>query len=568
MTRILIVDDDPALLQALPEALRLRLADVTVDTCESAADALRRMRAADYDAVVSDIKMPGVDGLALLAGVRTFLPATPTLLITGHGQDDLVLQALRGGAYDFIPKPIDRDYFVASLKRALETRHLRRQLEEQRSALERHAVELERTVEERTRELRRANDLKDQFLAMVSHELRSPLGAIRMWASLLRSGKLDPERRGRALEAIERSAVMQAKLVEDLLDVSRIVTGKLVLELRPVDLAEVAEAALDAVRTEAEAREVELEPVFELSGGHVEGDPARLQQVLWNLLSNAVKFSRPRGRVVLRVARAGSEAVVSVRDEGEGIEAEFLPHVFERFRQADNTRTRTHGGLGLGLALVHHLVVLHGGAVSAESDGSGRGATFTVTLPLVEGRAAAKDVVALRPAPRGERERAAATLEGVRVLVVDDDPDARESVVTVLEQAGASVRAVASAADAVEALEREPSDVLLSDIAMPGVDGYTLLGRARARLRGRELPAAALTAYAGAEDRRRALAAGFQAHLAKPVDPAQLLAVVAELAQATPEPVSIEVGGTQRVSSAEPGRAAGLTGTGERCRSG
>ncbi|TMA56496.1 MAG: response regulator [Deltaproteobacteria bacterium] len=327
---------------------------------------------------------------------------------------------------------------------------------------------------------------------------------------------------------------MQAKLVEDLLDVSRIVTGKLVLELRPVDLAEVAEAALDAVRTEAEAREVELEPVFELSGGHVEGDPARLQQVLWNLLSNAVKFSRPRGRVVLRVARAGSEAVVTVRDEGEGIEAEFLPHVFERFRQADNTRTRTHGGLGLGLALVRHLVVLHGGAVTAESDGSGRGATFTVTLPLVEGRAAAKDVFALRPALRGERERAAATLEGVRVLVVDDDPDARESVVTVLEQAGASVRAVASAADAVEALEREPSDVLLSDIAMPGVDGYTLLGRARARLRGRELPAAALTAYAGAEDRRRALAAGFQAHLAKPVDPAQLLSVVAELAQATP----------------------------------
>src|SRR5438445_748421 len=333
MTRILIVDDDPGLLQALPEALRLRLVDVAVDTCDSAADALGRIAAIDYDAVVSDIKMPGMDGLAVLAEIRARLPNTPTLLITGHGQHDLVLQGLRGGAYDFIAKPIDRDYFVASLKRALETRRLRRQLDEQRSALEQHAVELERSVEERTRELRKANEVKDQFLAMLSHELRSPLGAIRMWASLLRSGKLDPERRARALEAIERSAVMQAKLVEDLLDVSRIMTGKLVLELGPVDLADVGEAALDAVRVAAEAKGVELEPVFDPIGDQVEGDPARLQQVVWNLLSNAVKFSPPGGRVVLRVCRAGSQAIISVRDEGEGIEPGFLPHVFERFRQ-------------------------------------------------------------------------------------------------------------------------------------------------------------------------------------------------------------------------------------------
>src|SRR5205807_4143900 len=223
-----------------------------------------------------------------------------------------------GGAYDFIPKPIERDYFVASLARAIETRHLRRQLDEQRSTLE-------RTVEERTRELRKANEVKDQFLAMLSHELRSPLGAIRMWASLLRSGKLDPERRARALEAIERSAVMQAKLVEDLLDVSRIVTGKLVLELGPVDLADVCEAALDAVRVAAEAKGVELESVFDPIGDQVEGDPARLQQVVWNLLSNAVKFSPPGGRVVLRGCRAGSEAIISVRDEGEGSEPGFLP---------------------------------------------------------------------------------------------------------------------------------------------------------------------------------------------------------------------------------------------------
>jgi len=527
MTRILIVDDDPALLQALPEALRLRLVDMAVDTCDSAADALRRIAATGYDAVVTDIKMPGMDGLALLAEIRRLRPDTPTLLITGHGQHDLVVQALRGGAYDFIPKPIDRDYFVASLKRAIETRHLRRQLDEQRSTLE-------RTVEERTRELRKANDVKDQFLAMLSHELRSPLGAIRMWASLLRTDKLDPERRARALEAIERSAVTQAKLIEDLLDVSRIVTGKLVLDVGPVDLTDVAEAALDAVRAAAEAKQIRLEQVFELTGKQVEGDPARLQQVVWNLLSNAVKFSAAGGRIVLRVSRARSEAVVSVRDEGEGIETEFLPHVFERFRQADNTRTRTHGGLGLGLAIVRDLVAQHGGAVAAESGGKGQGATFTVRLPLVEGRPEARRVVALGPAFKGERAPAAPTLRGVRVLVVDDDPDARESVAAVLEQAGATVQAVESAGDAVESLEREPSDVLVSDIAMPGVDGYTLLGRARARLRGREIPAAALTAYAGSEDRGRALAAGFQAHLAKPVDPAQLVAVVAELAHVIP----------------------------------
>ena len=527
MSRILIVDDDAALLRALPEALRLRLADAAVDTCDSAADALRLIAATDYDAVVSDIKMPGMDGLVLLAEIRSLRPDTPTLLITGHGQHDLVVQALRGGAYDFIPKPIERDYFVASLARAIETRHLRRQLDEQRSTLE-------RTVEERTRELRKASEVKDQFLAMLSHELRSPLGAIRMWASLLRTGKLDPERRARALEAIERSAVTQAKLIEDLLDVSRIVSGKLVLDVGPVNLTDVAEAALDAVRGAAEAKGVRLEQVLELTGNQVEGDPARLQQVVWNLLSNAVKFSAAGGRIVLRVSRARSEAVVSVRDEGEGIETEFLPHVFERFRQADNTRTRTHGGLGLGLAIVRDLVAQHGGAVAAESAGKGQGATFTVRLPLVEGRPEARRVVALGPAFKGERAPAASTLRGVRVLVVDDDPDARESVAAVLEQAGATVQAVESAGDAVESLEREPSDVLVSDIAMPGVDGYTLLGRARARLRGREIPAAALTAYAGSEDRGRALAAGFQAHLAKPVDPAQLVAVVAELAHVIP----------------------------------
>jgi len=538
MARIVIVDDDPSLLKALPEAVRLRLKDVAVDTCDSAADALSKISVTDYDAIVADIKMPGMDGLALLAEIRTLRPDTPTVLITGHGHDDLAVLALRGGAYDFVQKPIDRDYIVASLTRAIEERERRRRVEAQQAFLEQHAELLEKIIEERTRELREANRLKDQFIAMLSHELRSPLGAIRMWASLLRGGKLDAERTARAIEAIERSAMTQAQLVEDLLDVSRITAGKLVLDARPIDLAAVAEAALDAVRADAEAKEVRIEQVFELGGGRVQGDPARLQQVMWNLLSNAVKFSSRGGRVVLRLACGDGQAIISVRDEGEGIAAEFLPHVFEPFRQADSTDTRAHGGLGLGLAIVHDVVELHRGTIEVESKGKGQGATFTVRLPLVGARSEAARGVARQPALSGEEFRPSPSLQGVRVLVVDDDAGARESVTAVLEQSGASVRAVESAAEAVETLEREPPDVLLSDIAMPGMDGYAFLGQARARLPGAQLPAAALTAYADATDRARALAAGFQAHLAKPVDPAELVAVVAELAYPTREPLT------------------------------
>ena len=538
MARILIVDDDPSLLKALPEAVRLRLKNVAVDTCDSAAEALGKIGSTDYDAIVADIKMPGMDGLALLAEIRTLRPDTPTVLITGHGNDDLAVLALRGGAYDFVQKPIDREYIVASLTRAIEERERRRRVEEQQAFLEQHAELLEKIVEERTRELREANRLKDQFMAMLSHELRSPLGAIRMWASLLRGGKLDAERTARAIEAIERSAITQGQLVEDLLDVSRITAGKLVLDARPIDLAAVAEAAVDAVRTDAEAKQVRLEQVFELGEGRIQGDPARLQQVVWNLLANAVKFSPRGGRVLLRLARADGQAIISVRDEGEGIAAEFLPHIFEPFRQADGTSTRAYGGLGLGLAIVHDVVELHRGTIEVESKGKGQGATFTVKLPLVGAPSEAARGVARQPALPREEFRPGPSLQGVRVLLVDDDAGARESVTAVLEQSGASVRAVESAAEAVETLEREPPDVLLSDIAMPGLDGYALLGQARARLQGAQLPAAALTAYAGATDRTRALAAGFQAHLAKPVDPAELVAVVAQLAYATREPLT------------------------------
>ena len=530
--RVLIVDDDVVLLKALPEALLLRMEGVAVDTCDSAPSALRQINATDYDAIVADIKMPGMDGLALLAEIRALRPETPTLLITGHGHDDLAVLALRGGAYDFIQKPIEREYFLASLRRAIEARENRRHLHEQQEILEWHARELESVVEQRTHQLREANRLKDQFLATLSHELRSPLGAIRMWSSLLRSGKLDAQRTVRALDGIERSAILQEQLVEDLLDVSRIAAGKLVLDLRPVNPKPLVEAALEAIRGAAEAKQVRLEAQFEFSEGQVRGDPIRLQQVVWNLLSNAVKFSAQGGHVVVRFAGVDEQVVIAVQDEGEGIAPEFLPHVFERFWQADATRTRAHGGLGLGLAIVRELVHLHGGSVEAASEGKGRGTTLTVRLPLVCEGSDAEGIFPPRPALSGERFHPTPTLKGVQVLVVDDDPDARESIAVALEQSGACVHAVGSAAEAVESLERNPPDVLLSDIAMPGMDGYALLRQARARLRGARVVAAALTAYAGEEDRRRALAAGFQMHLAKPVEPAELVATVAKLAYA------------------------------------
>lgn len=379
---ILIVDDDPALLQALPAALRLRVPGVIVDTCDSARIALARIAATDYDAIISDIKMPGMDGLALLAEIRALRPETPTLLITGHGEHDLAVQALRGGAYDFIQKPIDRDYFVASLNRATQLRQLSRQVEEQRLALESHASELERLVEERTSELVRANQIKDEFLATVSHELRTPLNAMLGWAQILRTRQLDEATRLRALETIERNARSQSQLIDDLLDVSRIIQGNIRLTTRPLMLASVVEAALDAMRPAIEAKAIRLQFTGS-QGGLVVGDAARLQQVVFNLISNAIKYTASRGDVVVRLECADGSAKLIVSDTGQGIGASFLPYVFERFRQADSTTTRTHGGLGLGLAIVRHLVELHGGTVQAHSPGEGRGSTFVVSLPLL-----------------------------------------------------------------------------------------------------------------------------------------------------------------------------------------
>jgi signal transduction histidine kinase/ActR/RegA family two-component response regulator len=383
---------------------------------------------------------------------------------------------------------------------------------------------------EREREARAAAEqaslIKDEFLATLSHELRTPLNAIVGWSNLLLSGTLEGEKLTRALESIERNARSQTRLIDDLLDVSAIISGKMRLEVRPFRLPAVIEAALDAVRPAAEARGVHLEAACDPEIGPVAGDADRVQQIVWNLLSNAVKFTPSGGAVWVVAERDDHHARIIVTDTGRGIAPDFLEHVFEPFRQADGSTTRATGGLGLGLAIVRRLVELHGGRVIAQSEGIGHGAQFTVEIPL--------DV--LEPERRAhhepEEDRLRLSLDGLRVLVVDDEPDVRELLTTVLEAAGASVCAVESAAEGLRVFSGFRPGVVLCDIAMPEVDGYEMVHRLRAlpAAAGGRVPAAALSAYARVEDRRRALLAGFNIHVAKPVDPEELITVVASLA--------------------------------------
>jgi PAS domain S-box-containing protein len=381
-----------------------------------------------------------------------------------------------------------------------------------------------------------ANRAKDAFLAMISHELRSPLSPILAWARMLRRGVLDEEKTRRALETIERNAQAQAQLIDDLLDISRIVAGKLRLEVRPVDLVSVIEAAMDVVRPAAEAKDIRIESVFDTETGFVVGDPSRLQQVVWNVLSNAIKFTPKHGRVQITLERVNSHVEIAVSDTGRGIAHEFLLYLFERFQQAETGPTRTHGGLGLGLAIVRHLVELHGGTVVAESAGEGQGATFTIKLPRMIFARTAGEIERRHPTlPMPVADRPDVSLGQLRVLVVDDEPDSNDVVSGVLGSSGAEVRVAASAAQGLDELGRWSPDVIISDIAMPGEDGYAFIGKVRA-LDGEKarIPAIALTAYATTEDRVRIFSSGFQVHLVKPVDPAELVAVVASSARRPP----------------------------------
>jgi signal transduction histidine kinase/ActR/RegA family two-component response regulator len=423
---------------------------------------------------------------------------------------------------------------LSAVRSALRARRrqyeVREHLAAERRAQEERARLLEEAVAARA-EAEAVNRAKDVFLATLSHELRTPLTAILGWARMLRDKGVDAESTRHGLGVIERNAEAQHQLIRDLLDVSRIISGKLQLQTRQVGLAPIVEAALDSVRQAADAKSIRLGAEYDAETDLVTGDPDRLQQVIWNLLSNAIKFTPKGGAVGVRVERYGSDVRVRVSDTGQGIAPEFLPHVFERFRQQDGSTTREHGGLGLGLAIVRHLVEQHGGRVSAESAGDRRGSTFTINLPIAAVKSPAGSREPAGPPPQTSPGDVAGALGGVRVLVVDDQPDARELLAMVLDRAGASVSTAASAAEALELLEREELDVLVSDIGMPAADGYALIGRVRdmAEGRARRTPSVALTAYASEEDRRRALAAGFDAHIPKPVEPAELVSVIARL---------------------------------------
>ena len=371
-----------------------------------------------------------------------------------------------------------------------------------------------------------ANRAKDEFLSMLSHELRNPLNAVHGWATLIERGQLGEAQTRRAVQIIVRNVNAQIRLVDDLLDMSRVVSGRMRLVVQPVDLRDLIEDALEAVRHAAEAKRIRLQPVLEAPGLLVSGDPGRLQQIIWNLLENAVKFTPKDGRVQVQLQRVRSHVEIIVSDTGQGIAADVLPYVFDRLRQGESGSTRGHGGLGIGLALVRHLAELHGGSVYAESAGEGRGATFVVRLPLM--------VAEMREQPIAHRENSpleSTTLAGARIVVVDDDPTAVELIKEVLVQAGADVIECRSADEALQAVTQSRPDVLVSDIEMPGQDGYSLIRKVRALgpERGGKTPAVALTAFGRPQDRIRSLTAGFNIHVSKPVDPAELIAIVVSM---------------------------------------
>lgn len=438
----------------------------------------------------------------------------------------------RDGAYRWIldngvPRFAPNGEFLGFIGSCIDI-HERKQAEAERE-------KLLRDVQTAYKQAEIANRMKDEFLATVSHELRTPLNAILGWTQMLKNGIVSYEQLPKAIETIERNSRSQAQLVEDLLDVTRIVSGKLRLNIKPAELATVVETAIETVRPAAEAREIEIEKHFDTLPTLVSGDAERLQQVVWNLLSNAIKFTPKGGRVSVLLERAESAAQITVKDTGKGIESEFLPYVFDRFRQADGTTTRKHGGLGLGLAIVKHIVELHGGSIFAESEGIGKGATFIVRLPL---RVLAESVpeengkTSIRNLNLARDADLSIDLHGLRIVVVDDEPDARELLQSLLTNYGAQVTTCRNAREAFETVRLEKPDLLVSDIGMPEEDGYSLISKIRllSESEGGRTPAIALTAFARIEDRIRALSQGFQMFVPKPVEPNELIAAIRSLA--------------------------------------
>jgi signal transduction histidine kinase len=526
--RVLIVEDSENDALLIVRELQRSGYEVTFERVDTGPAMSSALTGASWDIILSDYAMPGFSGLAALRLAEEQAPAVPFILVSGVIGEDIAVEAMRLGAHDYVLKN-NLARLAPAVERELRDAEVRTRLEEERGRARRE--EDARKIAEAT------NRIKDQFLATLSHELRTPLNAILGWSEMITRGTLEPGLLSHAAEVIQRNARVQAQLINDILDMSRIITGKFQLEVRPVELVQIVEAAVESIRPAAEARAISIEREFLAPPCVVSGDPTRLQQVAWNLLSNAVKFTPKGGRVCVELKRSDSDIEIVVQDNGQGITPEFLPHVFERFRQADSAITRSSTGLGLGLSIVRHLVELHGGSVKAESDGPGMGSTFTVRLPLLavdEGLAGAPE----RAGREGGGPSPAGPLDHVRVLVVDDHVDTRELIVAVLETSGATVETSSSAGEAIQKLQTFLVDVIVADIGMPGEDGYSMMRKIRSLpgASAASLPALAVTGYAGAHHKELALEAGYQEHLAKPVDPGTLVETVASLARRKSRP--------------------------------
>jgi signal transduction histidine kinase len=522
--RLLVVDDE--------ESLRITTAAIfekegyIVDVASSGDEAIELLGIEDYDLVLTDLHMEGGDGLSVLNRIRQNAPLTISVVLTGFASVESAIAALQEGAYDYLIKPCDIESMKHTIRRGVEHRRLMLAEQKARADLRQLNLDLEQRIEERTAELIHlngelveANRAKDVFLATLSHELRTPLTPVVGWIKLLRSGTLDEKSVLQALDAIERNAWLQSRLIDDLLDTSRIATGKLHFEPKATDFNVTVKAAVDTVRTLAAARNIELKMSLWPASLIVMGEPVRLQQIAWNLVSNAIKFTDPGGKVTVATKLNGKQAHLEVFDTGVGIEPEFLPHVFDRFRQADGSTSRRHGGLGLGLAIADALAKLHGGRLEAQSDGVGYGATFIFQLDLA--------LTVRMPSEPVDTKRH--SLEGLDVLIVEDSPDTLNLLSTMFRREGASVTTAESASEALtRAVDKRPH-IIVSDIGMPEVDGYQLLEQLRILPGLGDVPAIAISGYASEEDRERALAAGYLALVPKPIDADVLFSLIQDL---------------------------------------
>ena len=511
--RALLIEDNPADAEIVREMLaKGARARFEIEVAERLGSGIEALHQDHFDVVLADLNLPDSYGLDTFRALQECCPDTPIILLTGLEDEGIAEQALKQGAQDYLVKSqIDARSLDRSIRYAIERKHILRE-----------NVRLYDEAE-------RASRAKDEFLAMLSHELRTPLTAVLGWAVLLRDGKLPPDVTERALLSIEQNARVQGRIVDELLDISRIITGKLSLVVEPLMLANVLQPALDSVRVAADAKNLTITSDLNPGVPPISGDPGRLQQILWNVLSNAIKFTPSGGRIDVALRNSDGQAEIAIRDSGVGIRRDVLPYIFDRFRQADSSTSRAYGGLGLGLAIVRHLVEMHGGTVEASSEGEGKGSEFRLRFPTLD---SSVGQTVVQPAWLSFTSR----LDGVRVLIVEDEVEHTALLKEILEQRGAHVAAAANAEEGFRLFKIERPDVLLTDIAMPAEDGYSLLRRLRAeeaRNGLRRTPAAAITAYGREEDKSRLTAAGFDTYLAKPLEPAAVVRLVRDLSRAS-----------------------------------